>query len=237
MRLYHRTRWKGSFTLIELLVVIVIIALLASFAFPVFQAVQIRAKKLQAKNDLTQIVTAVNAYYTEYGKYPIDIPAGGTPVDVIFDSTNNDKLFDVLTNNTASITTAANGTNLVTFLNPRQITFISPHGVKDGANPRSGIATQAATVNGVSIRIGEFVDPWGGPYVVAIDGDYSGLVQVGTVGTALNYSDLTYATDTGGAAAIRGGVVAGSYGMDGTKGTKSPASSNFKNSDDVISWQ
>ena len=38
--------------------------------FPAFRGVQDQAKKTQAKNDLTQIVTAVNAYYTEYGKYP-----------------------------------------------------------------------------------------------------------------------------------------------------------------------
>ena len=59
-----------AFTLIELLVVIVIIAVLMGLAFPVFQGVQNQAKKAQAKNDLIQIVTAVNAFYTEYGKYP-----------------------------------------------------------------------------------------------------------------------------------------------------------------------
>jgi hypothetical protein len=33
------------------------------------------------------------------------------------------------------------------------------------------------------------------------------------------------------------GVISWSFGKDQTKGTKSPASSNFKDSDDVISWQ
>src|SRR5437764_493945 len=60
-----------GFTLIELLVVIAIIAILIGLLFPAFQAVQSQAKRTQAKNDLTQIVTAVNAYYTEYGKYPL----------------------------------------------------------------------------------------------------------------------------------------------------------------------
>src|ERR1017187_3157471 len=70
-----------AFTLIELLVVIVIIAVLMGRAFPVFQGVQSQAKKTQAKNDLIQIVTAVNAYYTEYGKYPVvtdDTPIANT---------------------------------------------------------------------------------------------------------------------------------------------------------------
>src|SRR5216110_3607859 len=59
-----------AFTLIELLVVITIIAVLMGIAFPVFSSIQNQARKTQAKNDVTQIVTAVNAFYTEYGKYP-----------------------------------------------------------------------------------------------------------------------------------------------------------------------
>src|SRR5437016_11848696 len=62
---------SSAFTLIELLVVIAIIAILIGLLFPAFSAVQNQAKKTQAKNDLTQIVNAVNAYYTEYGKYPL----------------------------------------------------------------------------------------------------------------------------------------------------------------------
>src|SRR5439155_9489011 len=65
-------RSRGAFTLIELLVVIAIIAILVGLLFPAFQAVQNQARKTQAKNDLTQIVNAVNAFYTEYGKYPVD---------------------------------------------------------------------------------------------------------------------------------------------------------------------
>src|SRR5215213_4124235 len=61
----------SAFTLIELLVVISIIAVLVGLAFPAYTSVQNSAKKTQAKNDALQISTAVNAYYTEYGKYPI----------------------------------------------------------------------------------------------------------------------------------------------------------------------
>ena len=50
------------------------------------RAVQQQAKRTQAKNDLAQIVTAINAFYTEYGRYPTSLtpdttatygPAGG----------------------------------------------------------------------------------------------------------------------------------------------------------------
>ena len=50
--------------------VITVIAILMALLFPAFKGVQDQAKRTQAKNDLTQIVTAVNAFYTEYGKYP-----------------------------------------------------------------------------------------------------------------------------------------------------------------------
>jgi len=55
-----------GFTLIELLVVITVIAILMALLFPAFKGVQDQAKRTQAKNDVTQIATAVNAYYTEY---------------------------------------------------------------------------------------------------------------------------------------------------------------------------
>src|SRR5437588_9227240 len=60
-----------GFTLVELVVVILIIGTLAALLVPAASRTLDRAKSAQAKNDVTQIVTAVNAYYTEYGKYPI----------------------------------------------------------------------------------------------------------------------------------------------------------------------
>src|SRR5437762_762260 len=144
----------SAFTLIELLVVITIIAVLMGIAFPVFQSIQNSAKKTQAKNDVTQIVTAVNAYYTEYGKYPVT--GAADVIDGPGGTTTTDGLFSTL-----------RGLDLAT--NARQITFISPADVKDKANPRSGIATDDATVNRVSVKKGEFVDPWGSPYAIEMD--------------------------------------------------------------------
>src|SRR6476660_8488886 len=92
---------KRAFTLIELLVVIAIIAILIGLLFPAFKAVQNQARQTQAKNDLTQIVTAVNAFYTEYGKYPVSgtvevtFGPGGSP-------NNNEILFRELRGCTAA---------------------------------------------------------------------------------------------------------------------------------------
>ena len=59
-----------AFTLIELLVVIAIIGILMSLLFPAVNAALDSARKAQAKNDVTQIATAVIAYDTEYGRLP-----------------------------------------------------------------------------------------------------------------------------------------------------------------------
>jgi len=145
----------AAFTLIELLVVITIIAVLMGLAFPVFQAVQNAAKKTQAKNDLVQIVTAVNAYYTEYGRYPTT--AADDAAATYGPSNTNRALFDEL----RGVTTA---------LNTRQIVFLSPPDAKDPARPRNGIAGTA------SASAGQYFDPWGIAYSIRIDWDYDNQV-------------------------------------------------------------
>jgi prepilin-type N-terminal cleavage/methylation domain-containing protein len=193
----------SGFTLIELLVVIAIIAILAGLLFPAFAAVQNSAKKTQAKNDLNQIVTAVSAFYTEYGKYSTSGTSDATATYGPAGSNTNDLLLNELRAKS-------------TILNTRQIVFISPPDVKDPANPRSGIGTGTGT-------IGQYYDPWGTPYNIEIDWDYNNQI-------ANPYPDA-------GATILSIGVISWSYGYDQTKGTKSPPSSNFKGSDDMISWQ
>ena len=154
MRALARSFRVGGFTLIELLIVIGIIAILMGLLFPAFKGVQDQARRTQAKNDLTQIVNAVNAFYTEYGRYPTTAttdaaatygPGGST--------TENGGLFSELR---ATSTT----------LNTRQIVFISPPDAKDQNNPRSGIKTST----------GGYYDPWGSEYAVALDADYNNQV-------------------------------------------------------------
>ena len=145
---------ENGFTLIELLIVISIIVILMGLLFPAFKGVQDQAKRTQAKNDLTQIVTAVNAFYTEYGKYPT---AAATDATATYgpggSTTENSGLFTEL-----RATTSA--------LNTRQIVFISPPDAKDQNSPRSGIKSST----------GGYYDPWGTEYAVAIDADYSNQI-------------------------------------------------------------
>src|SRR5438105_15366823 len=100
---------KGAraFTLIELTVVMLIIATLAALLMTGASGAFERARKTQAKNDVIQIATAVNAFYTEYGRYPVastittDAFYGTLPTGVVLPSgcTNagkNDLLFNIL---------------------------------------------------------------------------------------------------------------------------------------------
>jgi prepilin-type N-terminal cleavage/methylation domain-containing protein len=211
------SRADSAFTLIELLVVITIIVVLLGLLFPAFQGVQNQAKKTQAKNDLTQIVTAVNAFYTEYGKYPL--PAGASVDGYTYgDGSNSSKgLFDALR-------------GLDPALNPRQIVFISPPNSKDQTNPEAGMGPTGDD---------QLYDPWGksavavdaGIYHIRIDADYDNQVP------------NPYIQNTGaGPLEIRQGVIAWSLGKDGKLGksigaSKGSGSKNFSGSDDVISWQ
>jgi prepilin-type N-terminal cleavage/methylation domain-containing protein len=199
----------SAFTLIELLVVIAIIAILIGLLFPAFRAVQDQAKRTQAKNDLTQIVNAVNAYYTDYGRYPL-VTADNTIYGPAASLNNN--LFYTLR-------AVASGANAGDTANPRKIVFISPPDVKDSANPRSGIGTAAAT-------LGQYFDPWGKPYNVEIDGGYDNTV-------ANPY------TANAGSTPLQLGVIAWSLGTDanGALAPASGDKNTSPYADDVISWQ
>ena len=216
---------ERGFTLIELLVVVAIIAILVGLLFPAFKAVQNQARKTQAKNDLTQIVNAVNAFYTEYGKYPIDPSWGCGTGDVSFSWDDppatrcgpyNDKVLNELRACTASDTTSCSA---VATVNTRQVVYISPPLVKDPNNPRSGITTIAANA-----PKGTYYDPWGSPYNLVIDGSYD------------NHVPNPYG-DTGGAGVnpLPYGVIAWSNGLDQLLGGNPEGT--YTNSDDVISWQ
>src|SRR5438309_4878534 len=172
----------SAFTLIEMIVVMLIIATLAAALLTGASGVFDRAKKAQAKNDLTQIVTAVNAYYTEYGKYPMADARQGT--DTLYGKSNtapgNEDVFNVLR-------AIATGVNASDVLNLRKIIFFS--GKDGGSRPRSAFATAATTdTQGNPINIGAFVDPYGNAYMVAIDGSYDGAIV-----DPSPYTDLPYA--------------------------------------------
>ncbi len=60
----------NSFTLIELLVVIAIIGILATIVVVNISNVRAKARDMKRVEELNQIRTALEMYYSQYGKYP-----------------------------------------------------------------------------------------------------------------------------------------------------------------------
>ena len=203
-----------------------IIIVLGALSFPVLSGVMDRAKKTQAKNDLVQIVTAVRAYYTEYGKYPLAGWEQGSDVTFAVDS-YQDQLFNVLRANGSgrdNPTSASADDNQ----NPRRLAFLQVKDATDRTNPRGGIVPNNASANQ-----GMFVDPWGTPYIVRLDGNYD------------NELNNPYGTNAG-SNPLRENVIAWSVGKDRTSSAPTThlnaaaGGGDFRtgtNRDDIISWQ
>ncbi len=210
-----RDRSPTAFTLLELLVVIAIIAVLAGLMFPAVQSVLERAKKVQAKNDLTQIVTAVNAFYTEYGRYPID-PTITTDAAATYGTSGSPSkaLFDELR-------------GITTTFNTRKIVFISPAEDSSQDSPKGKIG-----------KDGQFHDPWTSAYVIRIDADYDNQITPNPYGSSggagpdpLRQGAIAWSFG-------KNGVLGGGAATDTTKFGNEPGSAGtFANSGDVISWQ
>ena len=95
------------------------------------------------------------------------------------------------------------------------IVFINPPYVKND--------TAGQRRSGVSPTDGRYYDPWGSPYRIAIDGDYTNTINPNP-----------YTANTGaGPSPLNIGAIAWSLGADQTLGN----GGGFTNSDDVISWQ
>ena len=211
MRNAERGMRNGTrgFTLIELLVVITIIAILMALLFPAFRGVQDQAKRTQAKNDATQIVTAINAFYTEYGQYPCDAQTGDDSGDYQTDQDSN--RIDIMTTLRAPFTTPPTR-------NPKGIVFLQPPSVKDDTDGhrRSGIGSD-----------GIWYDPWGNSYQVRMDNNYNGTLRN-------PYSqNAGFATLNTGVLAWSFGKDGKSDSVPGPAGNKNTGT----NDDDVISWQ
>jgi len=198
-----------AFTLIELLVVIAIIAILVGLLFPAFRAVQNQARQTQAKNDLTQIVNAVNAFYTDYGKYPI------VTADTIITSSSTPTQADIM----CTLRAVTCGLNTANAINTRKIAFINPPYVKND--------TAGKRRSGVSPTDNQYYDPWGTPYLIEIDGSYDNAVA------------NPYTANAGATPNLSIGVIAWSLGTDGSGATGAASGDKNVGvySDDVISWQ
>jgi prepilin-type N-terminal cleavage/methylation domain-containing protein len=242
-----RRTGASAFTLIELLTVIAIIAILMALLFPAIGSVRENAKKVQAKTDLQQIVTAVKAYNTEYGKYPVltanpsssttgqndpdaDTFVGdGKIIQGVQIQYDNNSLFNTL----RDLTGDPNGPNHLT--NPRHVVYFEGKAVSNPQAPKSGFLDNVTGTSGGganAAKQGCYYDPWGFEYAVVMDTNYDNQINVSKV-----YSDFSPHP----ANSPNTGVGAFSVGKDGqvgspAQGLKGMYKQGTKTSDDIISW-
>ena len=137
-------RSASAFTLLEVMLVIGIIAILAGLLYPVVIGARARAKEKQAAAEARTILVAIKAYRQEYGTWPAQIHA---TQDVTY-VTNNYLVIQPLL-----------GSNLVLSggrqLNPKNKIFLNMQ-VNTNNNPDYA---------------GNYLDPWGIPYVICMDQD------------------------------------------------------------------
>ena len=158
LSIHPKDQKSSAFTLIELLIVIVIIAILASVAFPVTALVMEQARRSEANNEVTQIKNAISAYELEYSKLPFP-PGNGGESDLRLDSFQ-DNIISVLS-----------GYN-VDGLNPRKKPFYQGKRAKDAKSsqkPKGGVF-------GTDEQL-QLADPWGREYYIVIDSNYDNILE------------------------------------------------------------
>jgi prepilin-type N-terminal cleavage/methylation domain-containing protein len=86
---WRAVRARSGFTLIEMLVVIAIIGILAAVLVGAASHVRETSVKARVRAELTQIVTAIEAYHKKFGFYPPDNPGNPALPPLYYELTGN----------------------------------------------------------------------------------------------------------------------------------------------------
>lgn len=247
---------RAGFTLIELLVVIAIIGILAAMLIPVIQKVREKAKIMQAKTEMQQIVVAVNDYESAYGRLPATSQAlnsvagladdftyggifktpGGAPYDVqasgSYHAENSEVMAMLL-----DLERFPNGQPTINaghVKNPQQRSFLPVRMAADISSPGVG-------------PDGVYRDPWGNPYVITLDLNNDGkardaFYQSPRVSADPNNANaglnglIPLTISTGVVFEANSSVTVWSAGPDKMIEQNTPANQGA-NKDDILSWK
>jgi prepilin-type N-terminal cleavage/methylation domain-containing protein len=238
-----------GFTLVELLVVIAIIGILAALLVPTALIMMRRGKIAKAKNQIVDLVGAINRYEAAYSRYPTSLAAGtndftyagkalegGNPAPPSLWQQDNSEVIAILMDVDKYPGTGLATTNAGHVKNPQQVKFLNANMVSDPTLP--GVGPDLI-----------YRDPWGSPYIITMDLNYNGrckdvfyryrAVSQKNTGQALGFNGLFNNADPTGASddyEFNGGVMVWSLGLDSKADFSNSATAGY-NKDNILSWK
>ena len=98
---------RKGFTLIELLIVVVIIGILAAIAIPKFAATKDKAKLASVKTDVRNVMTAQEAYFSDYATYAADFTSLQSKTNASLSAGNSAGVAGVASGFTATVSNSS----------------------------------------------------------------------------------------------------------------------------------